>query len=158
MANDLPPVPADDLLADVWTSRNFGFRRCALAMLIDVHGRFFGQQRDNKPDIAQPGRVGFFGGGLEGNEIPIEAAVREIEEETNLRFPPESFEPLTAYFAWRPLTSEYEAVCPYALTNIDSSHLEIFEGQNAIEITDMDDPGLASTVLPALRECFSLYK
>ena len=158
MDQDIPPKPDDALLKGALESREFPFRRCSLALLIDIHGRFFGQMRDEKTDIAMPGRIGFFGGGVEHDETPIEAAEREILEEIGIEFAPEDFEPLDTYFSWRPLTHEWEIVCPYVLVNVDSEHMQVFEGQGAIEITDTDDPLLAPTIVPALEQAYDLYK
>lgn len=49
-------------------------------------GRLIGQQRDDKPGIDNPGRVGTFGGTVEKGEDPKQAAWRElVQEETNLK-------------------------------------------------------------------------
>lgn len=158
MGQDIPPKPDEALLEGALESREFPFRRCALTLLIDIHGRLFGQMRDEKLDIAMPGRIGFFGGGVDSDETPIEAAVREIKEEIGVEFAPEEFAPLDIYFAWRPLSNEWEIVCPYVLVNVDSEHMQVFEGQGAIEIGDTDDPLLAPTIVPALEQAYKLYK
>lgn len=43
------------------------------------------QLRDFKQEIAYPGHWGFFGGAIDHNETPLEAALREIEEEINIK-------------------------------------------------------------------------
>ena len=43
------------------------------------------QLRDFKQEIAYPGHWGFFGGTIGNNEAPLEAALREIEEEINIK-------------------------------------------------------------------------
>ena len=45
------------------------------------------QLRDFKQEIAYPSHWGFFGGAIEHNETPLEAALREIEEEINIKPP-----------------------------------------------------------------------
>jgi len=43
------------------------------------------QLRDFKQEIAYPGHWGFFGGSIDSKETPLEAALREIEEEINIK-------------------------------------------------------------------------
>ena len=45
---------------------------------------FILQHRDNRPDIHYPGKIGLFGGEIEENEKPEEAAIREIKEELSI--------------------------------------------------------------------------
>lgn len=46
------------------------------------------QLRDNKKSIPNPNRWGIFGGGIEENELPVDAAVRELDEELGLKIKP----------------------------------------------------------------------
>lgn len=43
------------------------------------------QLRDFKQEIAYPGHWGFLGGAVDNNETPLEAALREIEEEIDIK-------------------------------------------------------------------------
>ncbi len=43
------------------------------------------QLRDDKPDIDAPGVWGFFGGLINANENPTDAAIRELEEEIDYK-------------------------------------------------------------------------
>ncbi len=43
--------------------------------------KFLMQLRDDKPNVVFPGQWGFFGGEIENNETPLEAAIRELYEE-----------------------------------------------------------------------------
>jgi 8-oxo-dGTP pyrophosphatase MutT (NUDIX family) len=67
----------------------------ATALLVDAEGRFLLQHRDDKPDIANPGKWGSFGGLIEPGETPDEGFVREIEEE--LAWTPARYELYRAY-------------------------------------------------------------
>jgi 8-oxo-dGTP diphosphatase len=46
-------------------------------------------KRDYTPGIPFPGTWDLPGGGREGNETPVECALRELDEEFSLRLPPE---------------------------------------------------------------------
>jgi 8-oxo-dGTP diphosphatase len=54
------------------------------AMIENKEGKFLFQLRDNKPEIYAPGTWGIFGGGIEVEETPKEAALRELKEELDL--------------------------------------------------------------------------
>ena len=47
-------------------------------------GSFLMQHRDDIPQIFFPGKIGLFGGEVEVDESPIEAAIREIREELSV--------------------------------------------------------------------------
>ena len=53
-------------------------------LLVREDGSVILQVRDDKQGITNPGYISSFGGHIEPGEEPIEAAVREINEETNL--------------------------------------------------------------------------
>ncbi len=74
-----------------------GHREIACAVLVDPHGRFLLQRRDNVPNILYPGKIGLFGGHREGEETFLECVVREVSEETGYLAPPERFEHLGSY-------------------------------------------------------------
>ncbi len=46
-------------------------------------GKLLFQLRDNKKNIPNPNKWGIFGGGIEKNETPKKAALRELKEELN---------------------------------------------------------------------------
>ena len=66
-----------------WTDR--GPDACGV-ILSDTLGRIALQLRDDFEGVKGPGHWGFFGGEREGGETPEDAAIREMEEETTLRF------------------------------------------------------------------------
>ena len=53
--------------------------------LILPNGQIVAQLRDNIPGIASQGMLSTFGGGVDIGESPMQAAVRELEEETCLK-------------------------------------------------------------------------
>ncbi len=57
-------------------------RACSI-YLIDEENKILLQQRDNKPNIWNPGAWGLFGGEVEGRETFKEAVIREVKEELN---------------------------------------------------------------------------
>jgi 8-oxo-dGTP pyrophosphatase MutT (NUDIX family) len=72
-------------------------REIACAILIDTSGRLLLQQRDDVPNIRQPGKIGLFGGHREGNETYLQCVVREISEEISYFVSPDRFEHLASY-------------------------------------------------------------
>jgi len=58
-------------------------------LLYNTAGGVLLQLRDNKPGIYYPGLWSIPGGGVEADETPAQAAVREIEEETGYKLPTE---------------------------------------------------------------------
>lgn len=73
------------------------YREVAGAILVDTRGRFLLQQRDDKPGIVQPGKVGLFGGHREGCETFLECVIREVHEEITHFIPAERFEHLASF-------------------------------------------------------------
>jgi 8-oxo-dGTP pyrophosphatase MutT (NUDIX family) len=108
-------------------------------------GRLIGQQRDDKPGIDNPGRVGTFGGAVEAGEDPQQAAWRElVQEETNLKLAKNALHLFLEDTAIRDLNNEIEARHFYfvKITNDQLSQLEVYEGQGWVEITGPADPML----------------
>jgi 8-oxo-dGTP pyrophosphatase MutT (NUDIX family) len=69
----------------------------ASAILISTDGRLLFQLRDNVPGISDPGKLGFFGGGREGDESFLDCVVREVHEEIGYFISPERFEFIGRY-------------------------------------------------------------
>jgi len=102
----LPPdaVPGiDAVIAEFVASRAYKRVRrrydviTATGLLVDADGRFLLQHRDDKPEIANPGKWGSFGGMIEPGETPEEGFVRELREE----------------LAWAPKRVELYGAYPY---------------------------------------------
>src|SRR5215469_4604824 len=72
-------------------------REVASAIIIDNQGRFLLQQRDQAPGIAQPGKIGLFGGHRKNGETYLQCVVREVYEEIGYFISPDRFEHLVSY-------------------------------------------------------------
>src|SRR5690348_10505813 len=111
--------------------------------LLTESGQIIGQQRDNKPNIDNPNRIGSFGGRVEEGENFAVAAWRElVEEETNLKLNKEDIKLYFEDVAWRALTEEWEGRHFYytKITNSDLDRLEVYEGQGWAAIESPEDP------------------
>lgn len=67
-------------------------RKNGAKALVIFDGKFVMVQRDNKPNILNPGKWNLPGGGIDGDETPEETLVRELQEEINLT--PTHIEPM----------------------------------------------------------------
>jgi 8-oxo-dGTP pyrophosphatase MutT (NUDIX family) len=125
-------------------------REIACAILIDLHGRFLFQRRDNVPSILYPGKIGLFGGHREGHETFLECAVREVHEETGYLASPERFEHLWSYVGadyaveGGTLTGEY-----FVLRNVPVDALQVNEG--SLFVAERENlPSLSGEFAPSL--------
>lgn len=66
-------------------------------LLVTTDNYIIAMHRDDSSMITNPGCYGIFGGAIEDGETPLEAAAREIREETNLQVDLEDFEPFNIY-------------------------------------------------------------
>ncbi len=115
----------------------------AAALLIDRSGRFLLQHRDDRPDIANPGMWGSFGGEVEAYETPHDGFVRELREE--LSWQPQRFELYRAYPFEAPQTLIYVFA---AHIDVPIDQLVLGEGQ-AMSFFAPD--ALPATTIPDLR-------
>jgi 8-oxo-dGTP diphosphatase len=131
-------------------------REIACAILIDVHGRFLLQRRDNDPNILYPSKIGLFGGHREGDETFLECVVREVHEETSYLASPERFEHLWSYAGadygvnGGTLSGEY-----YVLRDVPVGTLAVTEG--SLFIAERKDlPSLARQLAPSGMAAFNM--
>jgi ADP-ribose pyrophosphatase YjhB (NUDIX family) len=95
-------------------------------VLWDKDGNLILQHRDNKPGVAQPDKITFFGGGIEDGERPIEAAIREMKEELTLSLKQEDLRLIDFH------ESGFETISVYEAKNVDRKKLSIQEGQGIV--------------------------
>ncbi|HKX73634.1 MAG TPA: NUDIX domain-containing protein [Candidatus Saccharimonadales bacterium] len=128
--------------------------RSAATLFIGPDGTMYGHQRDDKPGIDQPGKIGAFGGGCEEGETSLQAAIRELHEETDRQFKPGQLELLNRFVVWRELTREYEQATIYIVRNFDVAGMKVFEGVG-VAVIPGPNKHIASTITPAVRQWFA---
>jgi 8-oxo-dGTP diphosphatase len=106
------------------------YHNAASTILINNEGKFILQKRDDKPGIRDPGMLTAWGGAAEGSERPIDAAIREIKEETNLRPNENDFEFFGKYVRQYKIDNKQVINYVFILRGIDERMLKIYEGQN----------------------------
>lgn len=67
--------------------------RAAIILLRDQHNRVSLQFRDDFPQVGGRGLWGYFGGEIEAGETIVQAACRELDEETGLHLTPDDLCP-----------------------------------------------------------------
>ncbi len=105
------------------------YREISCAVLIDKLGRLLLQQRDDKPNIVQPKKVGLFGGHREAGESYLQCVVREVHEEIGVYVPSDCFEQLECFEGPDPevLYGRVHAEL-YMARNIPAENMVISEG------------------------------
>lgn len=138
---------------DRWLRKNESIKKVANVIVLDTSGNFIFQQRDDKPEIFNPGMVTGFGGAVEGNESVREGAARELHEETNLTFSPTQLEYFTDIFQPEVNDGKPRWVSYFILRNQSAAGLEIYEGQGYVLASpnDLDSLNLSPTVRQALE-------
>lgn len=117
------------------------------------------QQRDINPNIVNPGLVTTFGGKVEGNETPLEGALREIREESNLN-PKEKDLLFFKNFTKIEKDGTQTLLHIYILRNVSTKDLEIYEGEGYFEIQREDNLSkikLSPTAKEIITEYFNTY-
>jgi 8-oxo-dGTP diphosphatase len=98
-------------------------------LLVRDDGALILQWRDDKPGITNPGHVTSFGGKIEPGETPLQAAWREINEETNLNLPIERLKFWRKYQKTMAKHGEDWTVYYHIVTNVSDTGLVVHEGQ-----------------------------
>ena len=98
ISKDLPAIFAEFVATNAYRRvRKSWDLMSATAILVDGQGRFLLQHRDDKPEIANPGLWGSFGGETEPYETPGDGFLRELQEE----------------LGWQPKDYEFYFASPY---------------------------------------------
>src|SRR6266566_2724807 len=99
--------------------------------LLQSHGLYIFQHRDNLPSISSPGLFAAFGGAIEGNEEPRHAAARELAEETSLKIDQQDL-----LFLGSIDSPEVSGGLRYVFKGmIDSDDFDVKEGQGKVAFT-----------------------
>ena len=101
-------------------------------LLVRRDGALILQQRDDKPEINNPGLITGFGGHIEPGETALEAAIRELKEETNLDRPPADFQFIGLYHKTKAVHGEDWDVWFFVVRDVDDTKLEVYEGQGFV--------------------------
>lgn len=112
------------------------------------------QLRDNIPNIRDPGKVSFFGGHSELEDLdPVHTAIRELKEEIGLTFRRDQLECLLVTEMAPSL--KYPDLFIYLIKNVDPN-VTVYEGSGPIIISKEDD--LTKTnFAPLARFLINLY-
>jgi 8-oxo-dGTP pyrophosphatase MutT (NUDIX family) len=126
-------------------------------LLVNTADQILLQQRDDKPGIANPGYISAFGGSLEPGEAPLDAAHREMLEETNLNLPKDRFKFFGRYRKTNEEFGEDRTIFAYIVDGIDDTGLEIYEGAGYHTIdatTDLQSVKLTMLVKKIIKDYF----
>ena len=132
-------------------------REFACAIIIDTHGRFLLQQREDVPGILFPGKIGLFGGHREGSESFLQCVVREVREEISYFVSPERFEHMESF---RGADSEIEGgtirgEC-YVVRDVPVDAITVAEGSLFIAAPE-DMPMLMQRLTPSAQAAIGLF-
>jgi 8-oxo-dGTP pyrophosphatase MutT (NUDIX family) len=120
-------------------------------ILLSPQNNFILQLRDDKPNIADPGKLSIFAGRLLEGESPEDAARRELFEETGLR--PDALEFFVAYEKDPARHGAPGVSHIYVAKDVDPSKLEVHEGQGWREVapTELTEENTALISYDILR-------
>jgi len=126
-------------------------------LLITSRNQIIAMHRDDKPGIRDPGRYGIFGGAVEPGETAIQAALREIEEETNLKIDEQDLGIFRVYRQERDYLDEPNELHVFVIQGIDPQTLETYEGQGIKVLDNADDKNIAEDIKEAFVDWFAIH-
>jgi UDP-N-acetylmuramate--alanine ligase len=114
---------------DGWVRSLLAIHHGAGVLLIEGEGNIILQKRDNKSGISHPGKLAAFAGGVEPFDKSLhDAAVRELKEETNLAFDPNTLKYL-GLIKMEQENGQPAYTAYYILKPVTTKNLEVYEGQ-----------------------------
>ncbi len=125
-------------------------------LLVRSDGAVILQLRDDKPGISNPGLISSFGGHIEDGEEPIDAAVREINEETNLGIIKDQLQSYRTCHKTKEIHGEDWDVYYFAVSDVTEKGLEVYEGAGYTIIRNKEELEKAKTTV-LLREVLTDY-
>ena len=112
--------------------------KVASIILVSTEGKLLFQERDDKPGIRNPGKITAWGGACENEETPLQAAVREMREETNLRPTEADFTFLKEYPRNDYIDGRQVVNYVYILNKVSEENLKVYEGQGFVSMSATD--------------------
>ncbi len=125
-------------------------------LLVRSDGAVILQVRDDKPGISNPGLIASFGGHIEDGEEPLDGAVREINEETNLGLTKNQLQPYRTCHKTKEVHGEDWDVYYFAASNVSEEGLKVYEGAGYTIIRNKKELAEAKTTT-LLREVLTDY-
>ncbi|MFA5870404.1 MAG: NUDIX domain-containing protein [Candidatus Paceibacterota bacterium] len=127
------------------------------SILISTDNEFILQQRDDKSDIARPGMITNFGGSVEKGEKPINAIIREIQEELSIKLSRQDFQSLGSSIRKSSLDNKEHLTHLFVARNIKKQELILQEGREIVYVglnKSLDSLNLS----PGVKEVLMMFK
>ncbi len=102
--------------------------------IVKCGDKFIFQHRDNNPDIASPGLFAAFGGAVEPEESLIDAAVRELREETSLEIDKNNL----TYLGSINVPVKRGGTRHAFIAEVQNDSFDVYEGQDKVSFTWAD--------------------
>jgi len=102
------------------------------ALLITKEGKIILQQRDNIPEIVNPGLISIFGGTIKAKDNLGQGLKRELWEELELDIDNYTVEKLGTFYKTKELDGVDWVINVYVIKNIEPEDLKIHEGKGFV--------------------------